>query len=330
MFWKAAHPSPEWSGGIRVTVIGGYVGAGKTTLVNHLVSRSHGRRLAVILNDFGSTDFGTRSSPSGQAEPADGLDGYLSCTSHTELGEALARLRSRAEPPDHILIEANGMSDPRATVDAMDLRGLRLDAILVLADAEAIRTHIQDPVIGMAVRQQLLAADLIVVNKVDLVSAAEREAVWDWLSELAPMARMVDTTRSRLPPALVMAPAHQPGAASAVTAADLVVGKRRFALWEWSAGEPLDGAAFRWWAATLPSSVLRGAGMIWLEEDPLHRYVFHLIGAKWTLVRDGGWGTDVPHSRLVVIGRPSGLDHGWLDMMIARCVAHHERAGTGH
>jgi G3E family GTPase len=325
MFGNAAHPSPEWSGGIPVTVIGGYVGAGKTTLVNHLVSASRSHRLAVILNDFGSTDFGPRFSLSNQ----DGLDGYLSCTTD-ELIQALARLCGRSEPPDHILIEANGMSDPRATIDAVDLRGLTLDAILVVADADAIRTHAQDPVVGLAVRQQLLAADLIVVNKTDLVSEAERGAVREWLSELAPMARMVDTTYSRLPPALVMASTYEPGTAPAVTEADLVVANRRFGLWEWSAGEPLHGAAFRWWAATLPSTVLRGAGVVCLEEDPSHRYVFRLIGAKWTLVRDGAWGTDAPHCRLLLIGLPSGLDQGWLDMIISRCVAHHERAGTGH
>ena len=315
---------------IPVTIIAGHLGAGKTTLVNHVLAQSRDRRLAVIVNDFGSTDLDPELlGPGGTVTLADGC---ICCARSTELVLALAGLRSRRLPPDQILIEASGMSNPRRIAESVGLGGLRLDGTVVVVDAEAVRTHALDRIIGAPLRQQLLAADLIVLNKVDQVTEMEKNAVCDWISELVPAARLVETSHGRVHLPLVLSQEREepawPASPSSVTLAEPILGDPEYGSWACGFDDPLDGAAVRWWAANLPDGILRGTGVLFLEEDPLHRYDFHLVGSRWTLERDTLWGREPPRSRMVLIGRSLTLNHRWLDMTIGRCVVHHAHVGT--
>jgi G3E family GTPase len=303
---------------IPVTIIGGYLGAGKTTLVNHLLSRSAGRRLAVVVNEFGTTTVDREAAAAGGGDTVLVPSGCVCCSGVSELVLALAGLSSRPVPPHQILIETSGVADVSRVAEAVGARGLRLDAVLVLADAEAVRSHGGHNLVGAPVRRQLAAADLIVLNKTDLVSELEKLSVTDWISELVPMARVVETSRGRVPEALVLAQV-QPTP---------TLGDPGLASWAWTRDAALDGPALRWWTANLPHAVLRGRGVLQLREDPVHRYVFQLVGVRWTLERDAPWGHEPPRSYLVLIGRADALDRDWLDMTIARCVAGHAHLPT--
>jgi len=311
-----------WAAAIPVTIIGGCAGAGKTTFINHILAGRAADRVAVVMNEFGSTALDRQRVADIGGRTVELRDGCACCTHMAELVLALVGLCDGPNPPHHILIEANDASDPRRIVNLMGLRGLRFEAIVALADAEAVRVLAGDPGTGVLVRRQLVAADMIVLNKTDLVTWSEKEAVRDWLSELAPAARIVEATHGRVPTELVLVRRTQDSPPQPGRRPDPTKGEAEFARWVWMSDEMLDGPAFRWWAANLPVGVLGGGGEMYLEEDPSHRYLFHLLGGRWALVRDLPWATEHPQNQVVLLGRRDGMDHGWLDMMIARCLGH--------
>ena len=310
-----------------VTIISGYLGAGKTTLVNSLLSRCPGRQLAVVVNDFGNIPIDPALMAGTDALSV--THGCACCTRATDLVLALGRLLSRRPEPEQVLIEASGVSDPRRIAEAIVLHGLRLDGIVVLADAEAVRSHGEDAMVGPWVRHQLDSADLIVLNKTDLVSGPERNSVRHWISEVAPEAHIVETSHGRVPVSLVLAgpDADEPPVALR-RAHQGRPAHPEFGSWGCTLDAALDGAAFRWWAASLPEPILRGKGIVFLAEDPRHRYVFQLVGGRWSLERGKPWEDEPRRSRLTLIGRALGIDERWLDMTMARCVAGQARRGA--
>jgi G3E family GTPase len=312
---------------IPLTVIGGYLGAGKTTFINHLLRNCGKRSLAVLMNDFGSVDLDSLLISRRRAQIISLNRGCICCARQTEFVMTLARLRSRLAPLDHVLVEASGISDPARIAEYADLHGLRLEAIICVADAEAVRVHAASSFNGLRVREQLTAADLLVFNKVDLVTEREKQSVRDWLAEVAPAARVVEATYGRIPPSLVLDWTGERSAAldrvrdlepTRFTGGGADV-DREYSSWSWSRDAALDGGAFRWWVASLPQTLLRGKGVLHFADDPAHRYVFHLAGRRWTLDFDDGWEGE-PRSRLVLIGPCGSFDPALLDVTIARCT----------
>lgn len=313
---------------VPLTVIGGYLGAGKTTLINHLLRNCGKRSLAVVINDFGSVDLDATLISRRRAQIISLNRGCICCARQTEFVMTLARLRSRVAPLDHVLVEASGISDPARIAEYADLHGLRLEAIIAVADAEAVRAHAASNLNGMRVREQLTAADMLVFNKVDLVTGREKQSVRDWLAEVAPAARVVEATYGRIPPSLVLGWTGGRSAAlnrvrdlepTRFSGSGLEV-DREYSSWSWSRDDALDAGAFRWWVASLPQALLRGKGVLHFGGDPDHRYVFHLAGRRWTLEPDHGWRGEPARSRVVLIGPYGSFDPALLDMTIAQCA----------
>ncbi len=193
---------------IPVTVVGGYLGAGKTTLVNHLLRERGARRIAVLVNDFGELpiDADLIESP----EPRQGTllqlaGGCVCCSFGSDLMAALQQMRELQPAPDHILLECSGVAHPAAVARTLGLLpGLALDAVLVLADAETLHERAADRYVGELVTQQLQEADLIAVNKIDRVAPEAIAALQRWLVGVAPRARVLSCTHARLAPELVL------------------------------------------------------------------------------------------------------------------------------
>src|SRR3954452_17242483 len=130
---------------IPVTIVGGFLGAGKTTLVNHLL-RTATRRYAVLVNDFGAI-----SVDAGLIAGADGAvmalaNGCVCCSIGPDLGATLASIAARHPKPEHILVEASAVSDPWRIAQLVKLeQDVALDTVLVLVDAEAFPAQLADP-----------------------------------------------------------------------------------------------------------------------------------------------------------------------------------------
>jgi G3E family GTPase len=183
-----------------VTVIGGYLGAGKTTLVNHLLRHANGLKLAVLVNDFGELPIDASLIESRDGNVINIAGGCICCSYGSELIAALQALAERNLRPDHVLLETSGVSLPGPIASSVTLLpGYTIDGIIVLADAETIREHSADRYIGDTIDRQLADADLVVLNKSDLVSPAASSATHGWIAEKTPHARMIAARQAALP-----------------------------------------------------------------------------------------------------------------------------------
>lgn len=152
---------------IPLTVIGGYLGAGKTTLVNRILTGDHGRRLAVIVNDFGDV-----AIDEALLGPADGgvralANGCVCCSAVDGLAVALGEIATLDPPPEHLIIEVSGVGDPWAVAQWGRTPRYELDGVVVVVDPVAVRRWVDDPYVGDTVRRQIAAADLVLVSHAD-------------------------------------------------------------------------------------------------------------------------------------------------------------------
>ncbi len=150
------------------TVIGGYLGVGKTTLVNRLLAHAHGRRLVVLVNDFGNIAVDAALIEADDGDTISFANGCVCCSLADGFAAALGRLRERADRFDHVVVEVSGVGNPRGVAQWGRTPGFELDGVLVLADATGIQRQLADPYVGETVAAQLAAADLVVLTKLDL------------------------------------------------------------------------------------------------------------------------------------------------------------------
>lgn len=190
---------------LPVTVIGGYLGTGKTTLVNHLLRAADGRRLAVLVNDFGATPIDRDLIVSGSGDTLEISGGCVCCSYGSDLMEILMTLPQQRPEIERVVLEASGVALPGMVANAVTLLDpYRIDGIVVTADAETVRTRADDTYLGDTILRQLTAADLVVLNRCDLVDEAERQATLAWLAETASAARTVPATRAVIAPDLLL------------------------------------------------------------------------------------------------------------------------------
>lgn len=182
-----------WDGRrVPVTLIGGYLGAGKTTVVNELLARTD-RPIAVLVNDVGSVNVDASLIKARSADTMELTDGCICCSLAAGLAAAFTDLRERPEPPEHVVIELSGVADPRNVIPWANSPGFRLDAVVVLADGEQVEARLDDEVTAPYIEGQLLAADLIVVTKIDLIDESRLRSVRARLDAIAPNVPIVES-----------------------------------------------------------------------------------------------------------------------------------------
>lgn len=182
-------------------LIGGWLGAGKTTLVNQLLRQADGRRLAVLVNDFGDLGIDADLITGASGEVLELAGGCICCSYGADLIGTLRQVTARDPRPDALLLETSGVADPAAVA-----RSLRLlpevarDGTVVLADAPRLAALQADPYVGDTVRAQMAAADLLLLNKVDGLDATALSA----LRRQLPPTRTVETVQAALPIEVVL------------------------------------------------------------------------------------------------------------------------------
>lgn len=190
---------------LPVTVIGGYLGAGKTTLVNYLLRNANGLRLAVLVNEFGELAI-DRDLIEAEEEGLISISGGCVCCSFG--GDLIAALRnlSQMQPrPQHILIESSGVAKPSAIFDSVALLdGFSADGVVVLSDAETVQENANDKYMGDTVLAQIPQADILLLNKCDLVDPQNIAETANWLARQNPNARLVKTKHSVAAPEVVL------------------------------------------------------------------------------------------------------------------------------
>ena len=285
---------------IAVTVIGGYLGAGKTTLVNHIL-RTADERIAVLVNDFGDINIDEELIASQDGDTISLANGCICCSLVDGFSAALATITALDPIPERLVIESSGVADPATVAAYGHGPGLTLDATVVVVDAETIRKKSTDVYVGDTVIGQLGSGDILVLNKTDLVGVESAAATREWLAELAPKAVIVEAANAVVAPALlfgVVTP--QPVVEHDHGAEDHQHAESLFESWTWTSDEPVERAAVDAAMDALPDEVVRAKGVLYLTEDPAQPMVLQRVGKRWTLRR---FQQPSAHgSRLVVIG----------------------------
>lgn len=172
---------------LPVTLIGGYLGAGKTTLVNQLLRHADGMRIAVLVNEFGEMPIDDDLIEARDEDLISIAGGCICCSFGNDLIAALETVSALSPRPDHIVIEASGVALPAPIANTIELlEGLTLAGVCVLVDSTTILTARKDDYIGDTIERQLTDADLIVLTKCDVVSAAQTQTIQDTLSQTWP------------------------------------------------------------------------------------------------------------------------------------------------
>jgi G3E family GTPase len=197
----AKSPDASQSEKIPVTVLTGYLGAGKTTLLNRILSEPHGKKYAVIVNEFGEIGIDNDLVVGADEEVFEMNNGCICCTVRGDLVRILDGLMRRKGKFDAIIVETTGLADPAPVAQTFFIdenvgKKTRLDAVVTVADAKWLTERLKD---APEAKNQIAFADVILLNKTDLVSRDELADVEARIRGINPYARVHKTQRAQIP-----------------------------------------------------------------------------------------------------------------------------------
>jgi G3E family GTPase len=303
-----------------VTVLTGFLGAGKTTLVNRILSEEHGLRIAVLVNDFGEIDVDSELIVGVAAQKVSLANGCVCCEVREDLLTAIDAVLVSEAGIDAIVLEASGVAEPlaiaRTFVDAAYQRRLRLDGIIAVVDAEQLPAQVADPVTSDLVYAQIGCSDLVLLNKIDLADRQRVGEVRDFVTARLDSVRMIETVHADVPLSVLLAARPQ----GEITLDDQADDHHHpgFVSWIYRRERPLAERSLEACIAELPASVYRIKGFLHTTGHPQHRVLLQAVGMRSDITPFDEWGPENPVSTLVIIaGR--AIDRAVVDAALDAC-----------
>jgi G3E family GTPase len=316
-----ALPEPR----LPATVITGFLGSGKTTLVKHILTNQQGVRTAVIVNELGEIGIDGELIVSADDDMVELANGCICCSSNNDFLDAVFRILDRAPGVDSLVVETTGVADPLPVVLTLlrsELRDrLRLDSIVTVADAASFCLEQFD---SKAARNQLRHGDVVLLNKCDLAGAERLHALEGTIRTLAPGARILRTTHCRVSLPLILS--------AGLFQSDRFVAGHDHATWHdhdhdhlaadgfealsFTSERPFAVHKFQDFLERLPDNIYRAKGLISIAENDTC-YVFHLVAKRFSL--DASASDGPAENKLVLIGR--NLDRAHLRGQLEACLA---------
>ena len=308
-----------------VTIITGFLGSGKTTLLNQILTNRQNLKIAVLVNEFGEINIDSQLLVSIDQDMMLLSNGCICCTINASLIDAVNKVLER-DNIDYIVIETTGLAEPvplMMTFTSSHLRDVtRLDSILTVVDAENFNSNHFDSKIAL---EQIIYADIVLLNKIDLVSSAQLEEVEEYINSVKVDAKIIRCKYGKVSLPLILdvgdsnlktlSPSSlQHGIESSSTNR---LKEDNFMSVSFQSDKPLSVEKFnKFLDEQLPKTVFRGKGIIWYQGSKL-RHIFQLSGKRCNFQRDE-W-TTTPSNQLVFIGQ--NLDAQKMIYRLEECVS---------
>jgi G3E family GTPase len=303
---------------VPILLVTGFLGAGKTTIVNHLLAHAEGRRIAAVVNDFGAINIDAELI----AGASDGVvslsNGCICCSLEGDLLRTLATLLRRDPRPEFIVIETSGIADPadivRNLMDPLIWREAPLETVLCVVDATMEAEKLNDALL----RSQLRAADVVALSKVDMADRACPQ-LREVIRVQRPAAVVVDALHGEVPATLLF-----PADVDRVAAPREVLPRRpvadRFETLSWTSERPVSLPRLQQAIGRLAPKLARAKGLFETVEQPGRLTVFQLAGGRATLAPGGVLAAGVPRARIVFIAEIGVLSRAEIDGIMQSCV----------
>ena len=298
---------------VPLTILSGFLGTGKTSLLNHLLTQSDTesgtRRITAMVNDFGALNIDAELIAAKHGNQIALANGCVCCSIGDDLMRSFMEVMQQNPLPDHIIIEASGVADPAriagfASVDPQ----LRLDGIVTLVDAAAHDTHAGDAYLADNYQKQLSAAHLFVVTKSDLATTAQMTAVKRELADGFPHVPQTEAVHGRLAIEIILGLTNEELPAKPEKLID-------HGLTQWAGHvPPIAREDMVRMLQDLQPHALRAKGVL---QDAAGAYVLHLAGGHISLEAYDG----TPSGHFVIIGTPEMPDETQLKAMFSKADA---------
>ncbi len=336
--------------GMPVTIITGFLGSGKTTLLNHILNNRHDLKVAILVNEFGDINIDSQLLVSIDEDMVELSNGCICCTINDGLVDAVYNVLEREDQVDYMVIETTGVADPLPiilTFLGTELRDLtRLDSVITVVDAEAFTP---DHFESEAAFKQIVYGDVAILNKTDLASAEQLEAVEAYIDSVKAGARILHSQRGNVPLPLILDVGYNSSTAYANLVQEEIEQSEHehhedehrsehehhhehehehhhhhsahldndgFVSIAFESDRPFDVNKFEvFLQEQLPRDVFRAKGILWFSQSEL-RNVFQLSGPRFDI--HGEEWRSAPKNQLVLIGRNLNADD--LRQKMADCL----------
>lgn len=309
---------------VPITIISGFLGAGKTSLLSHILNSNQDKKLAVLVNDFGKLNIDSEIIVEIEGETISLTNGCICCTIRDDMLTEVLNLLSKEDPPEHIVIETSGVSDPTLVAHTFQMPAVQglveVESIISMVDADQLLS-LDDDFKDLAHRQ-IHVADLLVINKIDLVDANRVESVRKYVRSICPKARMTESVLGQVDLEILFG-VDRFDKIDLNDIRDENV-SNRFETWMYSSEEPFTFLAIRKALEEIPVSIYRMKGFILLEGAPEEQGQFQMTGGRSWLRLGTAWESKIRLTRLVFIGA-IGVEKDTINALLDRCQKEYSR-----